>query len=173
MTYQTSTVETLTSNDLIERLELQPHPEGGFYKETYRSATEVNHKQISRAASTAIYYLLNDGAFSHLHRIDADEVWHAYAGSGIRVHIFDDDGYNFLDIGIDIKAGQRPQGMVPAGAWFGAELLDPKHFAFVGCTVAPGFEFSHFELADRDLLLKRHPNQRAIINRLTANSTSS
>ena len=158
----------MTSQDLIESLELQPHPEGGFYKETYRASAWVNYKSSPRAASTAIYYLLNDGAVSHLHRIDADEVWHAYAGSGLRVHIFDEDGYRFFDIGVDLKAGQRPQDVVPAGAWFGAELLNPQDFALVGCTVAPGFEFEHFELADRAHFLEKFPDQRSIIERLTS-----
>ena len=161
----------MTSQELIERLELQPHPEGGFFKETYRAADVVEYNGATRAASTAIYYLLNDGAVSHLHRIDADEVWHAYAGSGLRVHIFDHDGYRFLDIGSDLKAGQCPQGVVPAGAWFGAELLNPDDFALVGCTVAPGFEFAHFELANREDFLSRHPEQRAIIERLTSDPT--
>jgi predicted cupin superfamily sugar epimerase len=162
----------MTSQELIERLELQPHPEGGFFKETYRAADLVEYNGATRAASTAIYYLLNDGAVSHLHRIDADEVWHAYAGSGLRVHIFDDDGYRFLDIGADLKAGQHPQGVVPAGAWFGAELLTPGDFALVGCTVAPGFEFAHFELADRESFVSRYPEQRAIIERLTSGLTA-
>ena len=85
------------------------------------------------------------------------------------MHIFDDDGYRFLDIGSDLKAGQCPQGVVPAGAWFGAELLNPNDFVLVGCTVAPGFEFEHFELADRKHLLTRYREQRAIIERLTPN----
>ena len=80
----------MNCNDLIEELKLTPHPEGGYFKETYRARAQVTPN--GRAASTAIYYLLNDGAVSHLHRIDADEVWHAYAGSGLRVHIFDDQG---------------------------------------------------------------------------------
>jgi len=161
----------MTSQELIESLTLQPHPEGGFFKETYRASDTVEYNGSRRAASTAIYYLLNDGAVSHLHRIDADEVWHAYAGSGLRVHIFDHDGYRFLDIGSDLKAGQSPQGVVPAGAWFGAELLNPDDFALVGCTVAPGFEFAHFELANREHFLSRHPEQRAIIERLTSDPT--
>ena len=156
----------MNCKDLIEELELTPHPEGGYFKETYRASAHVTSS--GRAASTAIYYLLDHGAVSHLHRIDADEVWHAYAGSGLRVHIFEDKHYRFLDIGTDLKAGQRPQGVVPAGAWFGAELLSPDDFALVGCTVAPGFEFEHFELATRAPFLKRFPHQRSIIERLTS-----
>ena len=155
----------MNHTDVIEMLQLQPHPEGGYFKETYRSDLGVTPE--GRAASTAIYYLLCDGAVSHLHRIDADEVWHAYAGAGLRVHIFDDQGYHFMDIGSDLKSGQRPQGVVRAGAWFGAELLEPESFALVGCTVAPGFEFEHFELATRASLLENFSAQRAIIERLT------
>ena len=110
----------MNHTDVIETLQLQPHPEGGFFSETYRSDLTVTSE--GRAASTAIYYLLCDRAVSHLHRIDADEVWHAYAGTGLRVHIFDDQGYHFIDVGRDLKSGHRPQGVVRAGAWFGAEL---------------------------------------------------
>ena len=156
----------MNCKDLIEELKLTPHPEGGYFKETYRANTHVTSS--GRAASTAIYYLLDHGAVSHLHRIDADEVWHAYAGSGLRVHIFEDEHYRFLDIGTDLQAGQRPQGVVPAGAWFGAELLNPHGYALVGCTVAPGFEFEHFELATRAPFLEKFPDQRPIIERLTS-----
>ena len=160
----------MSGNELIERLGLQPHPEGGYFLETYRAEHSIKDGDRQRAVSTAIYYLLCEGAVSHLHRIDADELWHAYAGSGLRVHIFDESGYRFLDIGTDLSAGQRPQGVVPAGAWFGAELLNADDYALVGCTVAPGFEFTSFELADRALLLARYPEQRSVIERLTAPS---
>ena len=147
----------MNCKDLIEELELTPHPEGGYFKETYRASDSVNYKGSPRAASTAIYYLLNDGAVSHLHRIDADEVWHAYAGSGLRVHIFDEDGYRFFDIGVDLKAGQRPQDVVPAGAWFGAELLNPKILLWLAAPWHPALNSSTLSWPTVRTFLKSFP----------------
>ncbi|MBV72347.1 MAG: hypothetical protein CMH52_13565 [Myxococcales bacterium] len=151
---------------IVERLQLVAHPEGGFYKETYRASLTVDYDGASRSASTAIYYLLHGDAISRLHRIDADEGWHWHAGVGLRVHVFDESGYRALDLGMDLDAGQAPQRMVPAGAWFGAEVIGGQGYALVSCTVAPGFEFSRFELAHRDTALADWPEHQAIINRL-------
>ncbi|EIF29649.1 hypothetical protein BCh11DRAFT_05104 [Burkholderia sp. Ch1-1] len=161
-------------DELIRRLDLKPHPEGGFFSETYRSAERVirdkdgSGSAQTRSASTAIYYLLCDGAHSAWHRIKSDEVWHFYAGEPLNVHVLDESGAL-----VTHKLGNALthtnavfQAFVPAGLWFAAECADPATFALVGCTVAPGFEFSEFELADVDALKARHPRHAALIERL-------
>ncbi|CAG4915944.1 cupin domain-containing protein [Paraburkholderia saeva] len=156
--------------ELIRQFDLQPHPEGGFYRETYRSTAEVARKDSAktRSASTAIYYLLADGAHSAWHRIRSDEVWHFYAGEPLYVHVLDERGHltshrlgNAL-----VHADAVFQVVVPAGQWFAAECVDPASYALVGCTVAPGFEFSEFELASVDALLKTYPAHRDTVMRL-------
>ncbi|NPT53477.1 cupin domain-containing protein [Paraburkholderia elongata] len=158
-------------DELIRRFDLKPHPEGGFFSETYRSAEAVRRDDGStqtRSASTAIYYLLCDGAHSAWHRIKSDEVWHFYAGEPLNVHVLDEAGSL-----ITHKLGNaltHPdavfQAVVPAGRWFAAECADPATFALVGCTVAPGFEFSEFELADVNAQKAQHPQHAAFIERL-------
>lgn len=136
----------LTAADLIRLLDLQPHPEGGHYRETFRDTRTI---ETGRAASTAIYFLLARGERSHWHRVDAVEVWHYYAGAPLRLEIADDKGsIERLTLGPDIAAGERPQGVVPADAWQAAESLGD--WTLVGCTVAPGFAFAGFGLAAKD-----------------------
>jgi predicted cupin superfamily sugar epimerase len=130
--------------DIIARLQLQPHPEGGHYRETFRdSRCDAN----GRAFSTAIYFLLARGERSHWHRIDAVEVWHFYAGSALILQIADEPGRRAIKLGPDLAAGEVPQAIVPAGAWQAAESTGD--WTLVGCTVAPGFDFATFELAPR------------------------
>lgn len=132
----------IEAKNIIESLGLQPHPEGGLYRETYR------HQQPDggRGASTAIYYMLRAGERSHWHRVDVDEMWHWYAGAPLSLSI-SRDGQNPVDhlLGQDILEGERPQILVPASAWQSAESLGA--WTLVGCTVAPAFEFSGFEMA--------------------------
>jgi predicted cupin superfamily sugar epimerase len=136
-------MRALTAAELIRLLDLQPHPEGGHYRETFRDTGTI---ESGRAASTAIYFLLARGERSHWHRIDAAEVWHFYAGAPLTLEIADLNGsIERLTLGPDIAAGERPQGVVPAGAWQAAESLGD--WTLTGCTVAPGFEFAGFELA--------------------------
>lgn len=161
-------------NELIRRLDLKPHPEGGFFSETYRSAQRVirdkdgHGSAQTRSASTAIYYLLCDGAHSAWHRIKSDEVWHFYAGEPLNVHVLDQTGTLVTHkLGNALThANVVFQAVVPAGLWFAAECADPATFSLVGCTVAPGFEFSEFELADIDALKARHARHAALIERL-------
>jgi predicted cupin superfamily sugar epimerase len=160
-------------DELIRRLDLKPHPEGGFFSETYRSAERVirdsDHSAAeTRSASTAIYYLLCDGAHSAWHRIKSDEVWHFYAGEPLNVHVLDETGALVTHkLGDALTHADAVfQAVVPAGLWFAAECADPATFALVGCTVAPGFEFSEFELADVGTLKARHPQHAALIERL-------
>jgi predicted cupin superfamily sugar epimerase len=134
-----------TAGEIIARLELKPHPEGGHYRETFRdSRRDVD----GRSASTAIYFLLARGERSHWHRIDAAEVWHYYAGSALNLQIADDIGQRCIRLGPDLAAGEVPQTIVPAQAWQAAESTGD--WTLVGCTVAPGFDFSKFELAEPD-----------------------
>lgn len=159
---------SLTADDLIQRLALAPHPEGGFFRETYRAATTVPTPRGPRPAATAIYFLLPRGAFSALHRIASDELWHHYAGAPLRIVQIDEAGARTdAVLGRDPGAGAAPQAVVPAGRWFGAHLEGDGAWALVGCTVAPGFDFADFELADRGALIARHPRHAAIVERLT------
>jgi len=133
-----------TAADIIARLELKPHPEGGHYRETFR---DPRGDAAGRAFSTAIYFLLAGGERSHWHRIDAAEVWHYYAGDVLTLEIADDDGQRRIRLGPDLAAGEVPQAIVPAQAWQAAESTGD--WTLVGCTVAPGFDFATFELASR------------------------
>jgi hypothetical protein len=135
----------LTAADVIARLDLKPHPEGGHYRETFRDS---RLGADGRSASTAIYFLLARGERSHWHRIDAVEVWHHYAGSALALQITDRDGQRTLRLGPDLAAGEVPQAVVPALAWQAAESCGD--WTLVGCTVAPGFDFATFELAPPD-----------------------
>lgn len=135
----------LSARDVIEKLDLTPHPEGGHYRETFRdSARDPN----GRAASTAIYYLLARGEQSHWHRIDAVEVWHYYAGATLALRIADHRGTRKVSLGPELMSGDVPQAIVPAHAWQAAKTTGD--WTLVGCTVAPGFEFAAFELAPKN-----------------------
>jgi uncharacterized protein len=157
----------------ITRLNLAPHPEGGWYRQTYRSSLLVSRAALpgysgDRVAATAIYFLLSADEFSALHRLRSDEVWHFYAGSPLVVHVIDSGGaYRQILLGSDPDLGQAFQAMVPGGCWFGSSLLHPRSFALVGCTVAPGFEFADFEMARRAELVSLYPEHRDVITRLT------
>jgi uncharacterized protein len=133
----------LSADEVIRELSLAPHPEGGFFRETFRDEARAG---AGRAASTAIYYLLAQGEISQWHRVDAAEIWHFYAGAPLELCLSEDgleaDRHR---LGADLAAGERPQLVAPAGWWQSASSLGA--WTLVGCTVAPGFEFSRFELA--------------------------
>lgn len=158
----------------IAKLNLQPHPEGGYFREVYRSSETVQGAHLpprfggARSFATSIYFLLPGTQVSALHRIKSDEIWHFYAGASLRIFVLDSDrAARELQLGPSPEKGESFQEIVPAGSWFGAAVDDPTAFALVGCTVAPGFDFSDFELADRSRLLLEFPEHRAIIERLT------
>jgi uncharacterized protein len=130
--------------DIIARLDLKPHPEGGHYRETFR---DTNGDTGGRAHSTSIYFLLARGEKSHWHRIDAVEVWHHYAGDTLILRVSGGNGTRSIALGPDVAAGEVPQAIVPAHAWQAAESTGD--WTLVGCTVAPGFEFAKFELAPK------------------------
>ena len=138
------------ADQIIELLGLQPHPEGGYFRETFRDARVVE----GRSCSTAIYFLLKDGQVSHWHRVDAVEVWHWYAGAPLELGIAPDGGLKqIVRLGPSLLTGERPQVVIPAHHWQRARSLG--RWTLVGCTVAPGFEFSGFELAEPNF----HPSQ--------------
>jgi uncharacterized protein len=158
----------------IEHLALTPHPEGGYYRATYKSDLSIAQSALperfrgDRSASTAIYFLLAEKDFSAFHRIAADEAWHFYAGNALIVYVIDADGnYSELHLGNQPEAGEAFQCVVKAGCWFGARLKTETGFALVGCTVAPGFEFADFELAKRAELTAAYPKHRKLIEELT------
>ncbi len=152
---------------VVEELHLLPHPEGGFYRETFRASRMVPTAQGERSASTAIYFLLAAGTFSALHRVRSDEMWHHYAGDAVEIHLLDErTGHTTTRLGGDLAAGERPQLVVPAGVWQAAVPLGER-FALCGCTVAPGFDFADFEMPSRGDLLKEWPALRDVIERLT------
>jgi predicted cupin superfamily sugar epimerase len=159
---------------LIEALRLLPHPEGGYYRETYRSREVIPRAGLperfpgDRAFSTAIYFLLEATDFSALHRLKQDEVWHFYDGSSLTVHVLDPAGdYSKIKLGWRIEQGESPQAVVTAGCWFGATVDVPGRYALAGCTVAPGFDFADFELPAREQLSKLYPRHQEIIGKLT------
>lgn len=135
----------LTADAIVARLGLRPHPEGGYYRETFRDTRTIDG---GRAVSTAIYFLLARGQTSHWHRVDAVEIWHYHAGDPLILRIADDGGERAILLGSDLNAGEQPQAVVPAHAWQAAESTGD--WTLVGCTVAPGFDFARFELAPPD-----------------------
>jgi uncharacterized protein len=154
----------------IDHLELSPHPEGGYFRATYKADLTIPHGALpstfggDRAASTAIYFLLEQKDFSAFHRIAADEVWHFYAGNSLVVYVIDPEG-NLSKLHLGPNAGF--QAVVKAGCWFASRLEEPAGFALVGCTVAPGFEFEDFEMAKRAELIHLYPSHRKLIEELT------
>lgn len=154
----------------IRRLELQRHPEGGWYRETYRSDATIETARGTRAVSTAIYYLLERGDFSALHRIRSDESWHHYAGGALEIVELRDAGALVHRLGSDPDRDESPQVVLPAGAWFGARPAEDCAYALVGCTVAPGFDFADFEMGERAALEAAHPQAAAWIAELTRNA---
>ncbi|MGA9269892.1 MAG: cupin domain-containing protein [Lutimonas sp.] len=161
-------------SQIIEKLELEPHPEGGYFKETYRSSGEIEEKTLGpdfkgkRNFSTCIYFLLTSNDFSAFHRIKQDEIWHFYDGSPIRLHVIAPSGeYSKHRIGRELALGETPQLVVPAGCWFAAEVVNESAFSLVGCTVSPGFDFRDFEMGSRPELISLFPEHEKIISKLT------
>jgi hypothetical protein len=159
----------------VEKYQMQAHPEGGYFAETYRSAEQIPQVVLperfsgARSFSTAIYFLLEGHHFSALHRIEADELWHFYAGQPLEVFVIDPDSgvLQIIRLGNNPDAREVFQAMVPAGAWFGSKPAEGASYSLVGCTVAPGFDFAGFELAERGMMLARFPQHQAVIEKLT------
>jgi hypothetical protein len=158
----------------IDRLNLVPHPEGGYFRETYRSELSIAGEALppqfsgARLVSTAIYFLLEGANFSAFHRLRSDELWHFYAGAPITVHVIQPDGvHSQILLGNDPEAGETPQAAVKAGCWFASRVRDPQSFALAGCTVAPGFDYADFELGKWAELIRLYPQHRSLIEQLT------
>ena len=164
----------MNANYFINRLQLQTHPEGGFFREIYRSGEKIASEGLpkrfggDRNFSTAIYYLLRQGEHSLFHRIKSDECWHFYAGETLLIHIIEPGGkYYCIKLGSNIFLGETFQYVVPAEAWFAAEPSPESEFSLCGCTVAPGFDFADFEMAEKAELLTAFPHCKEIISRLS------
>ena len=158
----------------IDKLGLIAHPEGGFYRETYRSSLSLAREALPsqfngpRLVSTAIYFLLEGENFSAFHRLRSDELWHFYAGGPLLVHVIEENGrYSEMSIGSNPESGEMLQAVVKAGCWCASRVRDPESFALAGCTVAPGFDFEDFELGKRSKLISLYPQHRRLIEQLT------
>jgi len=157
----------LSPSEIINTLGLSPHPEGGYYKETYRSTGII--PAIRRNYATAIYYLLSKGDKSHLHRIKQDEIWHFYLGDRLRLCMISPEGeYREIALGQQILSGESLQYVVPAGWWFGATPAEDGTWSLVSCTVAPGFDFADFEMADSAKLIAQFPHLKTFIQEFTS-----
>ena len=159
---------------IIEKFNLQKHPEGGYFKETYRSEKVIPEDSLpeqfegNRNYSTGIYFLLTSDNFSAFHKINQDEMWHFYLGSPLTIHMISPDGeYSKQVLGINLEADELPQFTVPKEYWFAAEVNLLESYSFVGCTVSPGFDFKDFELAQQSALTTQFPVHKEIIKRLT------
>lgn len=157
----------------INHLKLQPHPEGGFYKETYRASEEISQGALHprfdgpRNISTAIYFLLSSQDRSLFHRIKSDEIWHYHAGDTLHIHVLTPKGLITHKLGMNLDKGDVLQAVIPANHWFGAVVSENGSYTLSGCTVAPGFDFRDFELADREKLIREFPAQKGLITKLT------
>lgn len=150
-------------NDLIAALDLAPHPEGGWFKETWRSPVTVATERGERAAGTSILYLVGGGAVSRLHRLAWDEVWHRHRGDPLNLYLLGRDGVETRTLD-----PEHPQVTVPAGTWFGAACAVEGGWTLAGCTMAPGFDPDDFEMGSRETLLAAHPDHADLVIRLTA-----
>jgi uncharacterized protein len=158
----------------MEKLQLEAHPEGGHFRQTYRSDVAIAREALpkgfkgDRAVSTAIYFLLEGENFSAFHRLRSDEVWHFYAGEALVVEVIEAEGKcSSIRLGNDPEAGEVLQAVVRAGCWFASHVADWSSFAVVGCTVAPGFDFEDLEMGKRDEMAGRYPQHKGLIERLT------
>jgi len=158
----------MDSKDLIRLLQLKPHPEGGFYKETYRSNLSiVTADGNNRSVSTAIYYLLENEDKSHLHRIRSDERWFFHQGAPLEIILIENNQVTTILMGNNIEQGEVPQAGIPANTWFAAKIKNDIGYSLVSCTVAPGFDFSDFELAKRQMLIEEYPHLKSTIEKFT------
>lgn len=164
------------AQQFINHLQLAPHPEGGYYRRTYQSSTNIPNESLpegftgNRLAATAIYFMLTGDSFSAFHRLKSDEMWHFYAGGVVALHcIYPNGELQTYYLGNPLNDSKASfQVLIPAQTWFAAELMTPAKddFALVGCTLSPGFDFADFELAEKGVLLKAYPQYEVLIERL-------
>lgn len=162
------------ANTWLTKLKLEPHPEGGYFKEVYRSGEMIPNEGLpqryngSRNFATSIYYLLKSGQFSAFHKLQSDEIWNFYDGSSLTLHLLHEDAaYESIILGRDIEQKQILQFVIPKGVWFAAEVNEGNSFSLVGCQVAPGFDFDDFELGDEQNLKAKFPDYENLINKFT------
>ena len=166
-------ITTLNNKDAkywIEKLNLQEHPEGGYFVETYKSEKFVSLPEYngSRHACSAIYYLLVGDQFSSFHRLKSDELWHFYSGSSLSLHIIKRDRkLNEIILGTDIDSRETFQAVVKSDSWFAASVNDHNSYSLVGCTVSPGFDYRDWELGSTEMLTKMYPQHESLIQRYT------
>lgn len=163
----------LSAQQIIQQFNLQSHPEGGYYKETYRGTISLPSQVLSpnfngdRIISTAIYFLLEANHFSAFHKIKSDECWHFYMGGVLEIYVLHQNGaLEIVRLGNDIQNGQVVQYVVPANCWFASKPADGVLYSFVGCTVAPGFDFLDFELAKTVQLVAEYPQYKQVVEKL-------
>ena len=152
-------------NELIEKLKLHPHPEGGFYSETYRSNMVIT--SLNRQLMTSIYFLLTSENVSKFHRIKSDEIWFFHEGSSLIVHTLTEEGHKENRVGLNLLQGDTPQFLVEKETIFGSSVAEEDSYSLVSCIVAPGFDFDDFELFSREQLEVLYPDNKEIISRLT------
>ena len=157
----------------IDHLKLQLHPEGGYYRETYRAIENISKMALperftgTRSFSTAIYFLLRSQDRSLFHRIKSDELWHFHTGSTLSIYVFTQSSLVVHKLGSDPKKGESLQVVIPANCWFGAKVDTPHSYTLSGCTVSPGFDFADFEMAERSVLVQEFPQYEETITMLT------
>jgi uncharacterized protein len=163
-----------TPMEIVKRLELKPHPEGGYYRETYRSSDTIPVTALAsryngaRSVSTSIYYMLDTNTFSAMHRVKSDEVYHFYSGDPLELLLLYPDGKTeVVIIGSDIAAGHYPQFVIPRDCWQGSRVRPGGSYSLIGATVAPGFDFADFEIGKRADLVAQYPAQSDLISALT------
>jgi predicted cupin superfamily sugar epimerase len=164
------------ANYWIEKYQLLPHPEGGYYAETYRASEKIAQQALperfggDRSFSTGIYFLLEAHHFSAFHRIQSDEMWHFYAGDALDIFVIypETSTLEIIKLGNDPENGETFQAVVPAGTWFGSRPAAGSTYSLVGCTVAPGFDFQDFEMAERATLQGQFPEFQTLIQELTS-----
>jgi uncharacterized protein len=157
----------------VSKLGLTPHPEGGYYKETYKSEEYISDKELSvnyegtRMLYTSIYFLLTSDDVSHFHRLKSDELWYYHGGSSLSIHVIDETGkYQEIKLGMNLDGGEVPQVLVKKNSIFGSSVTEEDSFSLVGCMVSPGFEFQDFELFTQEELLRKYPQHKEIIMKL-------
>lgn len=163
---------------IIERLNLLPHPEGGYYRRNWQSVIEAEARDASgktihslRSIGSSILYLLPSNEASAWHRLSCDEMWHHYLGSSLKMYLLSGDGkLEERVLGKDMANGEMPQVIVPRSTWFCAEVLEPDSYSFCGCTLWPSFSYADFDLADKNIMLKKFPQFEELINRIFAKS---
>ena len=164
---------SMNAKDWIDALSLSAHPEGGYYRETYRAEQRVSvlgEVSVERTACTFIYFLLEGQQLSRFHRVRFDEMWHFCTGSSLTIHVLEEaSGYQKYHLGLHESENKETifQLVVRAGLWFAVEVDDKASYSLVGCTVAPSFEFEDFELAEKEKLYKLFPSQKELIERFT------